>query len=593
MQLTPEQQRILQSTGNIKINAVAGSGKTTTIIEYAKTRPANSHILYLAFNKTVKDEAALKFKALGMHHVTVETAHSLAWKHVRQMYPHYKLKNSGSYRTTEIVDILNLKASGEKHAEYVIANHINKLMAYFCNSDKQRVQQLDYLSLITDENAKAFVADHYNYILDQTRVLLGKMNSGEIEITHDFYLKKFQLSKPVLYYDYILFDEGQDASAAMLSIFFQQQATKVIVGDTHQQIYAWRFAINSLEQADFPIFHLSTSFRFSQQVANLATTILNWKEHIGTAPNITINGKGKNDQLVTKAVIGRTNLGLLLKAIEYVTEKKTLKHLYFEGNFNTYTYADEGTSLYDVLNLHLGKHHMIRDKLISQMKTMQELEDYVEKTEDAQLGMMMEIVETYGNKVHEILQTIKDKHVAPEEKHKAQVIFSTVHKSKGMEYDAVHIVDDFITEEKLEKLSNDDIKLNFSRYNEEINLLYVAITRTRNRLHIPEKILPSTFPRSLQIQAIPDVPPPQPKRTTTHAAAGIQAIKAKAEKEKKYTVAGVREVNKDAYQPWTDALDKALLQQYQDGKTMAQMVQHFGRTKGAIISRLRKLGAED
>lgn len=34
MELTQEQLEIIKSSGNIKINAVAGSGKTTTIIEY-------------------------------------------------------------------------------------------------------------------------------------------------------------------------------------------------------------------------------------------------------------------------------------------------------------------------------------------------------------------------------------------------------------------------------------------------------------------------------------------------------------------------------------------------------------------------------
>ena len=57
MEFTKEQNDIINLTGNIKINAVAGSGKTTTIIEYAKTRPKNSKILYLAFNKSVKLEA--------------------------------------------------------------------------------------------------------------------------------------------------------------------------------------------------------------------------------------------------------------------------------------------------------------------------------------------------------------------------------------------------------------------------------------------------------------------------------------------------------------------------------------------------------
>jgi superfamily I DNA/RNA helicase len=591
MKFTKEQEQILASTGNIKINAVAGSGKTTTIIAYAQSRPANSSILYLAFNKTVKDEAARRFTALGMHSVTVETAHSLALKHIRHMYPQYTIKKNG-YRTTEIVELLGLTGRGEKHAEYVIANHINRFIAYFCNSDKQRVQQLNYLDVVTDPTAKNFVATYYSYIEEKTRLLLAKMNNGDIEMTHDFYLKKFQLSNPVLYYDYILFDEGQDASAAMVDVFLQQKATKVIVGDTHQQIYAWRYAINSLEKIDFPVYHLSTSFRFGQQVANLAATILAWKEHIGKSTVVNSTGKGQPGDVATKAVIGRTNLGLLLKAIEYVTEKKSLKRLYFEGNFNTYTYADEGTSLYDVLNLHLGKKQLIRDKLISQMNTMEELEDYVEKTEDVQLGMMMEIVETYGDRVPDILKSIKDKHVDPADRHKAEVIFSTVHKSKGMEYDAVHIVDDFITEEKLQKLTEEDIGLHHNRYNEEINLLYVAITRTCSRLYIPEKILPPVFPRSVHIQVIPNLPA-APQYKTYQPAANLQAIKSQAAKDKKYTVAGARTINKKAYEPWTAEQDGQLLRQYQDGKTMAQLATQFNRTKGAIISRLRKLGADE
>jgi F-box protein, helicase, 18 len=67
MELTKEQYDIINSTGNIKINAVAGSGKTTTIIEYAQARPKTSKILYLAFNKSVKLEAIKKFADKGLN----------------------------------------------------------------------------------------------------------------------------------------------------------------------------------------------------------------------------------------------------------------------------------------------------------------------------------------------------------------------------------------------------------------------------------------------------------------------------------------------------------------------------------------------
>ena len=82
MKLTLEQEKILNETGNLKINAVAGSGKTTTIIEYARTRDPKSRILYLAFNKSVKLDAKKKFASQGLTNVTVETAHSLAFRHI-------------------------------------------------------------------------------------------------------------------------------------------------------------------------------------------------------------------------------------------------------------------------------------------------------------------------------------------------------------------------------------------------------------------------------------------------------------------------------------------------------------------------------
>jgi F-box protein, helicase, 18 len=82
MKLKPEQDDIINSTGSIKINAVAGLGKTTTLIEYAKARPKDKKILYLAFTKSAKLEEVKKFAEKGLKKVKVETAHSLAYKHI-------------------------------------------------------------------------------------------------------------------------------------------------------------------------------------------------------------------------------------------------------------------------------------------------------------------------------------------------------------------------------------------------------------------------------------------------------------------------------------------------------------------------------
>jgi F-box protein 18 (helicase) len=587
MELTKEQYEIINSTGNIKINAVAGSGKTTTVIEYAKARPNTSKILYLAFNKSVKLEASKKFADKALNNVKVETAHSLAYKHI--VYKNsYKVRSQG-YKTHEIAELLGLEGNGEKHTEYIIANHINKFLSYFCNSEKKRVQDLNYLEIISDPKAKAFVSNLYGYIEKQTRLLLSKMDKGEIEITHDFYLKKFQLSNPKLNYDYILFDEGQDASAAMLDVFFKQKATKVIVGDTHQQIYAWRFAINSLEKANFKTFNLSTSFRFSQDIANLAMEVVNWKKLIKIEPSFQIIGKGPVEKVKSKAVVARTNLGLLLKAIEYVTEKKKVKNIYFEGNINSYTYADEGASLYDVLNLSNNKKGLIRDKLIQEMNDIEELEEYIDKTEDVQLGMMVDIVKEYGNKIPDIIKAIKEKHIDNDDKENAEMIFSTVHRCKGMEYDAVQIVNDFISEEKLKKLITDIKKddLNSGKLNEEINLLYVAITRAKSSVHIPETLMPFDFPTSKQIHIMRVAKEDAKQASTVKDKTAVNGT------EKKYSVDELRTIHKDAYKPWTEELDDELTVMYCEGVNVKDLAKHFERTKGAILSRIRKLELEE
>lgn len=593
MNLTPEQSSIINSKGNIKINAVAGSGKTTTIIEYAKTRPKTAKILYLAFNKSVKLEAQKKFADKGLDNVKVETAHSLAYKHI--VFKHnYKVRPQG-YKTNEIAELLKLKGTGEKHTEYVVANHINKFISFFCNSDKQKIQELDYRETISDSKARAFVTTYYDYIEKQTRLLLSKMDKGEIDITHDFYLKKFQLSNPVLHYDFILFDEGQDASSAMLDVFLKQKATKVIVGDTHQQIYGWRYAVNSLEKTDFKTYHLSTSFRFTQDIANLAMEVLKWKKHIDEEPALVIKGKGKSDKAKSKAVIARTNLGLLLKAIEYITEKKQVKNIYFEGNINSYTYADEGASLYDVLNLYNGNRKLIRDQLITEMKDLEELDDYIEKTEDVQLGMMVEIVREYGNEIPGIIKTLKEKHIGNDEKENAEVIFSTVHRCKGMEYDAVQIVNDFISEEKLKKnVESIEQDVNTAKLNEEINLLYVAVTRTKNRLYIPETLVPKEFPVSSKIHIIKAAAKEQKEKTVATKQSSLAVKKKKTEPATKgYSVQEVRQRIKDAYKPWTEELDEELTSLFNKGANIRDLTNHFGRTKGAIIARIKKLELDE
>ena len=572
MRFTDEQEAILSSTGDIKINAVAGSGKTTVLIEYAKRQKAGSRILYLAFNRSVRTEAQKRFMEQGLPNVDVQTAHSLAF---RRIAAPLGFEISTGYKIHDVANLLGITQVGrDLHSGYLIAGHVLKFSSMFCNSAKRKVQELDYISTVSDKNARAAVKRYYDHIEKGTRLFLAKMDRKEIASSHDFYLKKFQLSYPELGYDVILFDEGQDASPVMLDIFMFQKAKKIIVGDVFQQIYGWRHAINALKQVDFANYALTTSFRFNMHIADLAMECLRWKKLLGEDAYVRIKGVGANTKIKCRATIARTNLALLKCAIDAVQHDRSMKKIYFEGNFNSYTYAAAGASIYDVLNLYLDKKDNVRDPLIRTMSAFSELEEYAETSEDMELRMLIDIVDEYGAGIPALLQKISSRHVNDDQRDRADMIFSTLHRCKGMEYDSVILTPDFITEVRLKKLlagGNREQPVDREKLSEEINLAYVAVTRSRNFLDFPDAMFPHAD-KTLFAEKRNHLRKPRNKqwgdkwRSPPHS--------------KKF---------ENAYKPWSPDDDERLMLLYGKGMPVSKLSRFFDRKPGAIAARLQKI----
>jgi len=499
MKLTDQQIDIINSKGDIVINAVAGSGKTTTLVEYAKARPSDN-ILYLAFNRSVKNDAQYKFNRNGVNNVDVKTAHGLAHRLIIATYG-YVLEPKG-YKLHELKELLDVRGRGA--APYAFVSHLNRAFSMFCNSGTNTLEeQVEIYKAELRGQARSFVRDVYTELLEGLQMLWNKMDSRETPVTHDFYLKKFQLENPNLGYDIILFDEGQDASGVMLDVFFKQNGTtKVIVGDAHQQIYAWRWAINSLSSVDFNSLDLTTSFRFNDDIANLASEILALKmKYSDNVDPVIINGAGNSNGLGTYAVLARSNITLLSKIVDYAINSQKIHNFYLEGGVQSYTYTQDGASIYDVLNLMNGKRGWIRDGLIKSMKDMEELKEYIEESGDYELKMVHKMVMQYKNEIPRIMKRIKELTVPDDIKESADMIFSTVHKCKGMEYDEVELCNDFVTEYDIDKaihVSEEEPKysLDTGQMSEELNILYVACTRTKNLLYIPFYNLPKKYQNS-------------------------------------------------------------------------------------------------
>src|SRR5215208_7843006 len=102
---TAEQVRALElflSGGSLKINAFAGTGKTTTLEYLAANSRAQG--IYLAFNKSIADNAAGRFPS----NVRCQTTHSLAYRSTPSMYRNNRSKMTHDLNPNAIAVALSL-----------------------------------------------------------------------------------------------------------------------------------------------------------------------------------------------------------------------------------------------------------------------------------------------------------------------------------------------------------------------------------------------------------------------------------------------------------------------------------------------------
>jgi len=486
IQLTHQQQAILDQPGDLKISAVAGSGKTATLLAYARAHGRNKKVLYLAFNRSVKMEAEQKFKAAGLLQVKVETAHSLAFKQLRMRSPNIV----NAFKLHELADALKVRKSGDTGVRYALTSHVLRYATLYCNHPTASLRHLNYLHYIDDKPSRDFADRHLEEIVRLSQRMLDLMQSGKLPLIHDYYLKQFQLKEVSLPYDFLLFDEAQDASAVMLDVFRRQRGIKLLVGDPHQQIYRWRYAINAMNSLPYPTLPLSTSFRFPSAIADLATEALSWKNKLMENPEIIqLQGIGKRPENIrSSAILARTNMSLIAAALTQLNSENGEK-MWFEGGFQAYTFASNGYSIHEILQLRYGSLSKIRDPLLLALGSYEALQRYVEQTGDAELAIFLQLIELYGEKLPDQLTRLRLHTAAIQSQEQADITFSTVHRAKGMEYDAVKLLPDFISAKKIDKQLEEPRSLDTGRILEEINLLYVALTRSRGWLELPEGLL--------------------------------------------------------------------------------------------------------
>lgn len=304
---TPELAAVIAWKGTrLVVSACAGSGKTTTLRRFAEENPAE-RMLYVAYNRAIRDEAEQKFP----FNVICKTSHQLAWPTVGKYYSQ-RLVNT--LRLTDVARALNSR-------NWLLARlTLDVLNRFMCSASAKISEEL----LPNQDDCKGLQPER---ILLSAQNIWAMMSSRQetFPVTHDTYLKIYQLSKPDLSarYTTVLFDEAQDANPVTSAIILEQPCRVVLVGDTHQQIYRFRGADNALSAPQLECadrLWLTHSFRFGPEIAEVANRLLSLK---GETHKIT--GKGGSDHVLTMvprtfghhAILHRSVCGVIRTALRW------------------------------------------------------------------------------------------------------------------------------------------------------------------------------------------------------------------------------------------------------------------------------------
>ncbi|KAK7895971.1 hypothetical protein WMY93_021296 [Mugilogobius chulae] len=514
--LTGEQQRVLshdiQRDHVLKIMAFAGTGKTTTLVKYAEQRP-HLRFLYVAFNKSVAKEAERRFPS----NVECKTVHALAFKEVGVRYQTGK-KLTCSMKPFSINMVLPKGRAGFRKSKIVMRT----ISTFLASTDDEIDRSHVPTSYINKKIRVPIAAAEIPLFMEDARYLWMKMKNvrekskAAYYMTHDGYLKLWQLSRPCLShtYDVIFIDEAQDCTPAILDIMLSQNCGKILVGDPHQQIYTFRGAVNALDTVDHThVFYLTQSFRFGAEIAYVGAAILrvckkvqktlvggNQKGGVSDDSAVAVAEsvrKGMSPSRGKTAILSRTNVSVFSEAVK-LTDANSSCRIHFVGGIQGIgleRILDLWNIMQDSKTLQHGQKYeakYIRDPFLrvfakKSERPFQALIIYADQTEDRELEAKLDIVERYRDRIPELVSKLKSCHEG--DYTKADFILGTVHKAKGMEFDTVMVTDDFA------KIPASRHNLRFHRnfvindiQKDEWNLIYVAVTRAKSSLIISESI---------------------------------------------------------------------------------------------------------
>ena len=478
--------------GNAVISSSAGSGKTYTIIKLLDYIPKDKKVLIVAFNRDIRQEIKAKVINAGHKNVQVDTFHSLGYKILNANFNRrfvntdpneYKYSNYISNNISQLSTI-NTFRLGKQFSQYLsnIQNLVNFGRCYLSETveDLDKVCERYGIICIADEKEVAVKVLEW-----------GEKCLDEIDYTDMVWLPNtLHLDSKFYKYDWIIVDECQDLNMVEKDMLFtcRRMGTRMLFfGDKAQAIYSFSGADSEAfyklrELEDTIQLPLSISYRCPKNIVEyvhyLVPTIEYDKKNKikgEIIENANLSDVKDGDMILCRnnaplakiyiellrngvktKILGKDYSANLSKTIKNTKEELLNVDLSTQGVFSKLY-----DIFYDLVETTMHKQNITKEEALKSSSIIAKLDEI----------KVLEILSEGLTTSKELQERIKDIFTDNKE---SGIILSTIHKSKGLESPNVYIACKSLMPSKTAKQPWE--------IEQENNLIYVAYTRTKNKL---------------------------------------------------------------------------------------------------------------
>lgn len=451
----------INGTGNLFVNAVAGSGKSTVIKAAIGDLDDSTGVLVVAFNKHISVPLEEHFELSP--NVDVATLHAFGFATLRETFGFMKFKE---YKVANILKYEILKTEPYLYKKYGYG--IRRLISLFKTDP---FLQIDATSL-------QYFMDNFgidiDLPMDQLQDIVQRTWDENFRRTRtvdydDMIAMPVYLDATIPKYQRVFVDESQDLSPVQIDLAQRAMCGRAtFVGDPQQAIYQFRGADEEAVQKIIDVnkckeLPLSVSYRCAKAIVELA------KRHVPHIEAYHENPEGHVDEALPvndfqnqvrdgDYVLGRTTAPLVKWCLQFIQD----------GKKAVVRGRDIGTGLKELLSSVATEPNNLTRQLLDykdKMSVKFERKKGLQQLED-QLDTLLAIAHN-NDTVALASKCIKKVFGTNTE----GIMCATIHRTKGLETDNVYIIRPDLLPHPRAKTA--------SELEAEDNLWYVGVTRAK------------------------------------------------------------------------------------------------------------------